>query len=147
MKQIFIAVTAGVLFFLPVAAGEPCLCPNRLAKYECSDGIWSLGEGVDDFTIEGDCQEATVTGSFDELWVKSSQSCEVQENPIHTIGGQDISHLSICTNPTAVSLSEFAATSPRIWLQVVIVFLAFLVVFYVIMLLVYDNLIRKEYWE
>lgn len=106
-----------VLLLLCTPVGEKCPCPEvQLAKYECGE-TWECVEGsCDDFTVMGDCQLATVSGTFDALWVKAGQHCEEQENPIHAIEGQDVSHVNICAgHPTSVRLSSFRARALRWW--------------------------------
>ena len=110
MKKILLLV----VFLLTT---EKCPCPEiQLAKFECGD-TWECAEGsCEDFIIEGDCQLATVTGTYDSLWVKAGQECEEQISPIHSIGGHDVSHVNICADyPTSIILRNFTARVVKWW--------------------------------
>lgn len=117
VHTVYIVLLATVLFTVHVttvwSAIPSCPCPEgytAVAKYQCDEGDWWLDEGQDEFTFDGDCQQASVGGDYDLLYVKAGVSCEEQESPVTAIDGHDISHVNVCREkPTSVGMVRFSA--------------------------------------
>ena len=122
------------LFLALVILLSPCPCPantTQVAKWECSQNIWSLAEGSR-VEVTGNCQLAFWSSQVElaAVMAKGGQICYAY--PGGTTGtisaddteGYDLSHVSFCEpKPTVVRLARFFSTSLAIeigWLKLLV---------------------------